>query len=49
MLSDGRLVGQIGPGDVERWYRRVVEGRADAPAGGATVAPAGVIPPRPDV
>lgn len=42
VLDDGMLVGAIGPGDVERWYRRVIEGRVDA-----DTAPVGV-PPRPD-
>jgi hypothetical protein len=28
-LRDGVLVGALGPGDVERWYRRVIEGRPD--------------------
>ena len=27
VLRDGVLVGAIGPADVERWYRRVIEGR----------------------
>jgi Zn-dependent protease len=30
VLRDGVLVGALGPGDVERWYRRVVEGHTDA-------------------
>jgi Zn-dependent protease/CBS domain-containing protein len=42
VLSEGRLVGAIGAGDVERWYRRVIEGRDDAVA-------IGTIPPRPDL
>ena len=46
VLSDGALVGAIGPGDVERWYRRVVERRLDI-AGPAV--PVGGVPPRPDV
>ena len=50
VLREGNLVGEIGPGDVERWYRRVIEGRVDAgpggPAGGVTM---GHAPPRPDV
>ena len=29
VLRDGVLVGEIGPDDVERWYRRVIEGRPD--------------------
>jgi Zn-dependent protease/CBS domain-containing protein len=45
VVDDGRLVGAIGPADVERWYRRVVEGRhEEAPVG----AP-GPTPPRPDL
>lgn len=43
VLSDGQLVGAIGASDVERWYRRVIEGRpldAGAPHR---------VPPRPDV
>jgi Zn-dependent protease len=39
VIRDGSLVGAIGPGEVERWYRRVVEGRS------AEVG----IPPRPDL
>ena len=51
VLRDGFLVGAIGPGDVERWYRRVIEGRLDVPGpggsgGGVTV---GHVPPRPDL
>lgn len=45
VLLDGRLVGAVGPGDVERWYRREIEGRpmdASAPVSG------GDPPPRPD-
>ena len=45
VLQDGRLVGAVGPGDVERWYRREIEGRpmdASAPVSG------GDPPPRPD-
>jgi len=41
VLRDGVLVGALGPGDVERWYRRVIEGHADS-------APDG-IPARPDL
>ncbi len=49
VLREGALVGAIGPADVERWYRRVVEGRADmAPAEGSVVQVGGV-PPRPDL
>ena len=58
VLRDGVLVGALGPDDVERWYRRVIEGRADeAPGPGALemqpprmVTPApGSVPPRPDL
>jgi Zn-dependent protease len=45
VVDDGRLVGAIGPGDVERWYRRVVEGRHEPAAVGAQ----GPTPPRPDL
>ncbi len=31
VLRDGVLVGALGPDDVERWYGRVVEGRATTP------------------
>jgi Zn-dependent protease len=55
VLRDGVLVGAIGPGDVERWYRRVIEGRIDVPGPGAPAAaspvgdhPPGEVPPRPD-
>jgi Zn-dependent protease len=41
VLRDGRLVGAIGPADVERWYRQVIEGHGIATFGG--------VPPRPDV
>jgi len=42
VLKNGVLVGTIGPHDVERWYRLVVEGPS-SPAGSAAV------PPRPDL
>jgi CBS domain-containing protein len=50
VLNDGVLVGEIGPGDVERWYRRVIEGRS-AEAGLASAESGGpaAIPPRPDL
>jgi CBS domain-containing protein len=41
VLDGERVVGAIGSADVERWYRRVVEGRPEATAAG--------IPPRPDM
>jgi len=31
VLRDGVLVGALGPADVERWYRRVIEGKTDDP------------------
>jgi Zn-dependent protease len=43
VLRDGALVGVIDAADVERWYRRVIEGK---PEEGATVSSS--IPPRPD-
>lgn len=51
VLRDGVLVGAIAPVDIERWYRRVIEGRMDvgdpgAPGGGVAV---GHLPPRPDL
>lgn len=42
VLRDGVLVGALGPADVERWYRRVIEGKAEDP-GDANV------PSRPDL
>jgi Zn-dependent protease len=58
VLRDGVLVGALGPGDVERWYRRVIEGRPEGiashdgsssePPGMITPAP-GSVPPRPDL
>jgi Zn-dependent protease len=41
VLRDGVLVGALGPADVERWYRRVIEGRDD----GSDAA----VPARPDL
>jgi hypothetical protein len=50
VLSDGVLVGEIGPGDVERWYRRVIEGRSvEAGVASAESGVPGAIPPRPDL
>lgn len=58
VLRDGVLVGALGPADVERWYRRVVEGRGDGAASSDArdeepprmVIPApGSVPPRPDL
>jgi len=59
VLRDGALVGAVGAGDVERWFRRVVEGREtttarawgdSAPNAWGSVGPGGrgAIPPRPD-
>jgi predicted transcriptional regulator len=55
VLRDGVLVGVLGPGDVERWYRRVIEGRDEGddrsrsePPTMTTPAP-GSVPPRPDL
>lgn len=42
VLHEGKLVGALGAADVERWYRRVIEGRVTE---NADTAP---IPPRPD-
>lgn len=42
VLADGRLVGAIGADDVERWYRRVIEGRV------VQASTPGWVPPRPD-
>ena len=53
VLRDGTLVGALGPADVERWYRRVVEGRPNPgepvtePPRMVTPTP-GSVPPRPD-
>jgi Zn-dependent protease/predicted transcriptional regulator len=41
VLDDGRLVGSVAPRDVERWYQRHLRGDTDAPAG--------AVPPRPDL
>ena len=43
VLRDGVLVGALGPGDVERWYRREIEGRPEG------VSPDVVVPARPDL
>lgn len=42
VLREGVLVGALSPGDVERWYRREVEGRSDADTDV-------VVPARPDL
>jgi Zn-dependent protease/predicted transcriptional regulator len=42
VLQDGQLVGAIDAQDVERWYRRVIEGRP------AMAADPNWVPPRPD-
>ena len=41
VLRDGVLVGALGPADVERWYRRVIEGHDDGSDD--------VVPARPDL
>jgi Zn-dependent protease len=43
VLRDGVLAGLIGPADIERWYRRVIEGKVSAD----TMAVG--VPPRPDL
>jgi len=58
VLRDGALMGAIGAGDVERWFRGAIQGRAPAPAGtwegaapdawGSAPGAPGWIPPRPD-
>ena len=59
VLRDGALVGAIGAGDVERWFRGAIQGREPAPAGtwedavpdawgSAPPGAPGWIPPRPD-
>ncbi len=58
VLRDGVLVGALGPTDVERWYRRVIEGRSEGTAGDegsrsesptVTTPASGTVPPRPDL
>jgi hypothetical protein len=50
VLRDGVLVGEIAPGDVERWYRRVIEGRPDDPGVGVSGHEGtSAVPPRPDM
>ena len=48
VLRDGVLVGSLATDDIERWYRRVVEGRPDpaTAVGGGEREP--WVPPRPD-
>jgi Zn-dependent protease len=47
VVRDGVLVGTLGPEDVDRWYRRVVEGRPESRADGAPTAAAPEMqPPR---
>lgn len=54
VLRDGALVGALGPADVERWYRRAVEGRSEAGERRFEAPPRMVsrapdwVPPRPD-
>ncbi len=42
VMQDGRLIGAINAHDIERWFRRVIEGRP------AVAAEPGWVPPRPD-
>jgi Zn-dependent protease/predicted transcriptional regulator len=46
VLQDGQLLGMIGPADVERWYRREIQGIAEVPTGSPN---RDWIPPRPDI
>jgi Zn-dependent protease/predicted transcriptional regulator len=48
VLRDGVLVGSLATDDIERWYRRVIEGRPDpaTAVGGGEREP--WVPPRPD-
>jgi CBS domain-containing protein len=50
VLREGQLVGAIGGGDIERWYKRTFEGREDtwSTTRGSSPDP-GAIPPRPDL
>jgi Zn-dependent protease len=47
VLRDGALVGELDASDVERWYRRVIEGRAE-PGEQVRTEPGPAVPPRPD-
>jgi Zn-dependent protease len=50
VLRDGELVGAIGGNDIERWYKRTIEGHEDSWSTPTGVAPdPGSIPPRPDL
>jgi Zn-dependent protease len=49
VLRNGSLVGALGPGDVERWYLRTVEGRTGDDVAGVVPGATGGVPPRPDL
>ncbi len=50
VLREGSLVGALGPDDIERWYRRVIEGQPDRPpAPGVSMTTVPTVPPRPDL
>jgi Zn-dependent protease len=49
VLRDGELVGAIGGNDIERWYRRTIEGREDEWSTTGLSPDRGAIPPRPDL
>ena len=50
VLREGSLVGALGPDDIERWYRRVIEGQPDRPpAPGVSMTSVPTVPPRPDL
>jgi Zn-dependent proteases len=44
VLRDGALAGAIGPADIDRWYRRMIQGASDVGPPGSVG-----IPPRPDL
>ena len=50
VVEDGSLVGTLSPADVERWFRRVIEGRMDteSPLLGSRADGGSWVPPRPD-
>jgi predicted transcriptional regulator len=50
VVDDGRLVGTIGPRDIERWYDARTRGEPISPASPAgPTASSGPVPPRPDL
>jgi Zn-dependent protease/CBS domain-containing protein len=50
VVDDGRLVGTIGPRDIERWYDASTRGESTTPTTPAgPAASSGPIPPRPDL